>query len=81
MSIKLYNTLTKEIEEIKTIKENEVSMYHCGPTVYDYLHIGNMKMYVFADILRRTFEFSGYNVKQVINFTDVGHLVADSDDG
>ncbi len=81
MAIKLYNTLTKKIEEIKTIKENEVSMYHCGPTVYDYLHIGNMKMYVFADILRRTFEFSGYKVKQVINITDVGHLVSDGDEG
>jgi cysteinyl-tRNA synthetase len=81
MSIKLYNTLTKEIEEIKTIKQKEVSMYHCGPTVYDYLHIGNMKMYVFADILRRTFEFSGYKVNQVINLTDVGHLVADGDEG
>ena len=81
MAIKLYNTLTKKIEEIKTIKENEVSMYHCGPTVYDYLHIGNMKMYVFADILRRTFEFSGYKVKQVINITDVGHLVSDADEG
>ncbi len=81
MSIKLYNTMSKEIEEVKTIKEGEVSMYHCGPTVYDYLHIGNMRMYVFADTLRRTFEFSGYKVKQVINFTDVGHLVSDADEG
>lgn len=81
MSIKLYNTLTKEIEEIKTIKDKEVSMYHCGPTVYDYLHIGNMRMYVFADILRRTFEYSGYRVNQVINLTDVGHLVSDNDEG
>ena len=81
MSIKLYNTLTKEIEEIKTIKEKEVSMYHCGPTVYDYLHIGNMRTYLFADILRRTFEFSGYKVSQVINITDVGHLVSDADEG
>lgn len=81
MSIKLYNTLSKELEEIKTIKENEVSMYHCGPTVYDYLHIGNMRMYVFADTLRRTFEFSGFKVKQVTNFTDVGHLVSDADEG
>jgi cysteinyl-tRNA synthetase len=81
MSIKLYNTLSKEIEEVKTIKEKEVSMYHCGPTVYDYLHIGNMRTYLFADILRRTFEFSGYKVNQVINITDVGHLVSDADDG
>ncbi len=81
MSIKLYNTLTKEIEEIKTIRENEVSMYHCGPTVYDYLHIGNMRTYLFSDILRRTFEFSGYKVNQVINITDVGHIVDDADEG
>lgn len=81
MSIKLYNTLSKEIEEIKTIRENEVSMYHCGPTVYDYLHIGNMRTYLFADVLRRTFEFSGYKVNQVINITDVGHIVDDADEG
>lgn len=81
MSIKLHNTLTKEIEAIKTIKEKEVSMYHCGPTVYDYLHIGNMRTYVFADILRRTFEYSGYKVNQVINITDVGHLISDADEG
>ncbi len=81
MPIKLYNTLSKETEEVKPIKENEISMYHCGPTVYDYLHIGNMKMYVFADILRRTFEYSGYKVNQVINITDVGHLVSDADEG
>jgi len=73
--------MSKEIEGVKTIKENEVSMYHCGPTVYDYLHIGNMRTYLFADILRRTFEFSGYAVKQVINITDVGHLVSDADEG
>jgi len=81
MAIKLYNTLSKEIEEIKTIKEKEVSMYHCGPTVYDYQHIGNMKAYVFADTVRRTFEHEGYKVNQVINITDVGHLVSDGDEG
>jgi cysteinyl-tRNA synthetase len=56
-------------------------MYHCGPTVYDYLHIGNMRTFVFADTLRRMFEFSGYKVNQVINLTDVGHIVADADTG
>lgn len=81
MPIQLYNTLTKEVEEIKTIKEKEVSMYHCGPTVYDYLHIGNMRTYLFADILRRTFELNEYKVHQVINITDVGHLVSDADEG
>lgn len=56
-------------------------MYHCGPTVYDYAHIGNLRMYVFADILRRTFEYNSYKVHQIINITDVGHLVTDGDDG
>ncbi len=81
MTIKLYNTLSQETEDIKTIKENEVYMYHCGPTVYDYLHIGNMRAYIFADTIRRTFEYNGYKVKQVINITDVGHLVSDGNDG
>lgn len=56
-------------------------MYHCGPTVYDHAHIGNLRSYVFADILRRTFEYNGYKVDQVINITDVGHLVGDGDEG
>ena len=56
-------------------------MYHCGPTVYNYAHIGNLRAYVFADILRRTFEHEGYQVNQVINITDVGHLVSDADEG
>lgn len=81
MALKLYNTISKKIEDVKTIKNKEVSMYHCGPTVYDYLHIGNMRTYVFADILRRTFEYCGYKVNQVINITDVGHLVSDADEG
>lgn len=81
MAIKLHDTMTQKTEEIKTVKDKEVSMYHCGPTVYKYQHIGNMRTYVFADILRRTFEFEGYKVKQVINITDVGHLVSDSDEG
>lgn len=56
-------------------------MYNCGPTVYNYAHIGNLRSYVFADVLRRTFEYNGYKVKQVINITDVGHLTSDDDDG
>lgn len=81
MAIKLHNTLSGKLEEIKTNKFKEVSMYHCGPTVYDYLHIGNMRAYIFADILRRAFEYEGYKVNQVINITDVGHLVSDGDEG
>ncbi len=79
--LQLYNTLTKEIDTLKPIHENSVYMYHCGPTVYDYLHIGNMRTYVFADTLRRACEYLGYNVKQVINITDVGHLVSDGNEG
>lgn len=81
MAIRLHNTLSGQTEEIKTNKPKEVSMYHCGPTVYDYLHIGNMRAYIFADTLRRTFEYEGYKVNQVINLTDVGHLVSDADEG
>ncbi len=81
MSLKLYNTLTGKKEEFKPIKEGEVSMYNCGPTVYNFAHIGNLRAYVFADVLRRTFEYNGYKVKQVMNITDVGHLTSDDDDG
>src|SRR3990167_8573350 len=79
--IKLYNTLTRKIEEFKPIKKNKVTFYGCGPTVYDYAHIGNLRAYIFDDIVRRTLEFNGYKVKQVINITDVGHLVSDADEG
>lgn len=81
MEMRLYNTLTRNKETFTPLIKGEVSMYHCGPTVYDYAHIGNLRSYVFADLLRRTFEYSGYKVKQVINITDVGHLVSDGDDG
>jgi cysteinyl-tRNA synthetase len=81
MDIKLHNTLTREKEVFKPIEKGRVGMYNCGPTVYDYAHIGNIRSYVFADILRRVFEYNGYKVKQVINITDVGHLTSDADDG
>ena len=77
----LYNTLTGEEEEFKPITSGEVGMYTCGPTVYNYAHIGNLRSYVFADVLRRTLQYNGYKVKQVMNITDVGHLTSDSDDG
>lgn len=76
-----HNTLSNKKEEFKPLKKGEVSMYNCGPTVYNYAHIGNLRSYVFADILRRTFEYNGYKVNQVINVTDIGHLSSDSDDG
>ncbi|MEI6304834.1 MAG: cysteine--tRNA ligase [Candidatus Taylorbacteria bacterium] len=79
--IKVYNTLSKNMEIFKPVKTGEVFMYNCGPTVYDFAHIGNLRSYVFADTLRRTLEFNNYKVHQVINITDVGHLVSEGDDG
>lgn len=79
--IRLHNTLSGRTEEFKPNTQGEVQLYHCGPTVYDHVHIGNLRSYVFADTLRRLFEYEGYNVTQVINITDIGHLVTDGDDG
>ncbi|MFA6898388.1 MAG: cysteine--tRNA ligase, partial [Candidatus Paceibacterota bacterium] len=79
--IQLYNTLTKQKENFAPIKAGEVSMYHCGPTVYNYAHLGNLRAYVFADLLRRVFEYENFKVKQVVNITDVGQLVSDADSG
>src|SRR3970040_2249996 len=79
--LKLYNTLTRKKEEFKPIKKNEVGMYTCGPTVYWYQHIGNLKAYIFADILKRVLVYDGYKVKHVMNVTDVGHLTSDADEG
>jgi len=80
-AIVLYNTLGKKKEEFVPLFGRNVKMYTCGPTVYDYAHIGNLRSYIFADILRRTLEYRGYSVKQVMNITDFGHLVQDADDG
>ncbi len=79
--MKLYNTLTRKVETFKAIEEGKVGLYACGPTVYYYAHIGNMLPYVFWDILKRTLTRDGYKVKYVMNITDVGHLVSDSDVG
>src|SRR3989344_3126291 len=70
VAIKLHNTLTGRIEVFKPIKSGEVRMYHCGPTAYSIQHIGNLSMFVFTDILRRTLEYYNFKVKQVINITD-----------
>lgn len=78
----LYNTLGRAKQEFKALShDGTVRMYNCGPTVYDVQHIGNLSMFVFADVLRRTLEYNGLAVKQVINITDVGHLTSDADDG
>ncbi len=76
-----YNTLTKSKEAFKALSGRRVKMYTCGPTVYDYAHIGNLRAYVFADVVRRTLEYAGYELKQVVNVTDVGHLQGDLDEG
>jgi cysteinyl-tRNA synthetase len=79
--IKLYDTLTRAVKEFKPLSQSEVKLYSCGPTVYDYQHIGNFRKFVFDDTLRRTLESLGYNVVHVMNITDVGHLVSDADEG
>ena len=79
--MKIYNTLTHSVEDFIPHNENEVTMYTCGPTVYHYAHIGNLRTYIFEDILEKTLKFIGYNVKRCMNITDVGHLSSDSDSG
>ncbi len=79
--IKLFNTLTRKLESFEPTRPPEVKLYTCGPTVYDYPQLGNLRSFVFDDTLRRTLEFSGYNVRHVMNITDVGHLVSDTDEG
>ena len=79
--MKIYNTLTRSIEEFKPIEEGKVKMYTCGPTVYHYAHIGNIRNYIGHDILYRTLKYLGYEVTRAMNITDVGHLSGDSDQG
>ena len=79
--MKLYNTLTRNTEEFKPLNPPNVTFYTCGPTVYDYPHIGNMRTFVTYDILKRTLNFFEYKVKHVMNITDVGHLTGDDDTG
>jgi len=79
--LKLYNTLTRKKENFKPIKKGQVGMYSCGPTVYWYQHIGNLRSYIFSDILKRVLNYNDYAVKHVMNVTDVGHLTSDSDEG
>ena len=69
--MKLYNTLTRKKEEFIPLKEGEVRIYSCGPTVYDYFHVGNARPFIIFDTLRRYFEYKGYTVKYVQNFTDI----------
>lgn len=79
--MKIYNTLTRKIEEFISNNKNEITMYTCGPTVYHFAHIGNLRSYIMEDILEKTFNLMGYKVKRCMNITDVGHLSSDSDSG
>lgn len=79
--LKVYNTLSRKKEEFQELNKGEVRMYSCGPTVYNYAHIGNLRTYVFMDLLRRVLKYDGYKLKGVMNITDVGHLTSDGDVG
>ena len=79
--LKLFNSLTRQLEVFQPVHPGEARVYSCGPTVYNYPHIGNMRAYVFADVLGRTLAFKGYKLTHVINITDVGHLTDDADAG
>lgn len=81
MALRLYDTYTRSLRDFTPLHPPRVGMYTCGPTVYDYAHIGNLRTYIFEDILRRTLLFNGYIVEHVMNITDVGHLTSDADTG
>ncbi|MGA2974469.1 MAG: cysteine--tRNA ligase [Spirochaetia bacterium] len=81
MELKLWNTMGREMQTFTPIEKGKVGMYCCGLTVYDYAHVGNLRTYVFEDVLRKTLEYMGYQVRHVMNVTDVGHLTDDADDG
>jgi len=81
MTLKLFNTFTRKKETFKPIKKGEAGIYTCGPTVYWYQHIGNLRSYIFSDLLKRVLTYNNYKVKHVINVTDVGHLTSNADTG
>jgi len=81
MTLRLFDTYTRSLRDFEPLHAPQVGMYTCGPTVYDYAHIGNLRTYIFEDILRRVLAFNGYQVNHVMNITDVGHLTSDADTG
>jgi len=81
LKLRLFNTLGRDIQDFEPLVPGRVGLYTCGPTVYNYAHIGNLRTYVFEDILRRVLEYAGYSVQHVMNVTDVGHLTDDADEG
>ena len=76
--MRLYNTLTREVDEVVPVEPGHVTMYTCGPTVYRYAHLGNLRTFMLADLIRRALEFEGLRVTQVMNITDVGHMTDES---
>src|SRR3984893_10471236 len=79
-SVRLYNTFTRSKEELQPLRKGVVRIYSCGPTVYRYVHIGNLRTFMLPDLLCRSLEYLGYDTTQVMNITDVGHLTDDSFD-
>lgn len=79
--LSLYNTLSKKVEPFHSIEEGKVKMYTCGPTVYHFAHIGNLRSYMMEDVLEKYLGYVGYDVKRCMNITDVGHLTSDADTG
>ena len=81
MTLRLYNTLTRKTEEFKPIHEGEARIYSCGPTIYDYIHIGNARTFCYWDVLAKYLRYKGLQVTHIVNITDVGHLTDDADQG
>lgn len=81
MPLVLYDTWSRTLRAFSPVRAGHVGLYCCGPTVYDHAHIGNLRTYVFEDVLRRALALNGYSVRHVVNITDVGHLVSDADEG
>src|SRR5258706_2294793 len=81
LSLALYDNYTRSLRRFQPLRAGEVGLYTCGPTVYDYQHIGNFRTFLFEDLLKRVLEWNGYRVRHVMNITDVGHLTSDADTG
>ncbi|MBA6116148.1 cysteine--tRNA ligase [Pseudomonas putida] len=81
MSLILYDTWTRSLRPFESLTPEEVGLYCCGPTVYDYAHLGNLRTFIFEDVLRRVLQSNGYSVRHIVNITDVGHLTSDADEG
>lgn len=80
-NFKVYNTLTRQIDTVVPRVDGKIGMYTCGPTVYHFAHIGNIRSYIMEDVLEKALRYVGYDVKRVMNITDVGHLSSDGDTG